>query len=126
MSEKEIDNSAVSLANQMQSAKPCFGESVEPYLEQMYGEQKYAMGIDAAGNLRINYANLENGTWTNVSVSPQGLQCVEATGTHFMVEPGFLQPVGQDILHSPSKEELGGLAPVASSPVREALSGMKR
>ena len=52
---------------------------VTKHLKSKYGESPVALGMQLNGNLLEVYAS-EEGTWTAVTISPNGMSCVVAAG----------------------------------------------
>ena len=52
---------------------------IEQHLQEGYGEHVAGMGL-AQGQIVAFYVNPETGTWTFVTVAPNGIACLRASG----------------------------------------------
>ncbi|HET6467768.1 MAG TPA: hypothetical protein VFG43_05250 [Geminicoccaceae bacterium] len=64
-----------------QAMGPCSSrEAIARSLAEDYREAPVSLGVMANGNLLQVFASYETGTWTIVSVAPNGISCVLAAG----------------------------------------------
>jgi len=52
-------------------------------LERRFGETPVSIGVQANGNLLQVFASANSGSWTILSVAPDGVGCVVAAGRHW-------------------------------------------
>jgi hypothetical protein len=57
-------------------------------LATSYSEAPVIMGITSTGAVLELWANAETGSWTVLTVTPDGVACIRATGDNFMPLPG--------------------------------------
>lgn len=63
------------------TALPCSRyDSIRRQLNQDYAEEPVSLGLQSNGNLLQIFASAESGTWTIVSMAPNGTACVVAAG----------------------------------------------
>lgn len=56
-------------------------------LAEKYGESRASAGLDRRDLIVEMYGNPETGTWTLLSMAPDGETCIEASGVGFMAFP---------------------------------------
>lgn len=63
---------------------PCSSYAqIHAQLSRHYAERPVSLGLQSNGNLLQVYASAGSGTWTIVSLTPQGLACVVAAGANW-------------------------------------------
>jgi hypothetical protein len=62
-------------------------------LASEFGEMPLARGLDWRGSIAEWWANPETGTWSLVTLSPQGYACIPAHGTSYEA----VRPVAQGV-----------------------------
>ena len=63
-------------------------------LTEKFGETRHAIGLNGGGNVIEVYGNLETGSWTITVTSPQGITCLVADGSAFVLTADPAPPEG--------------------------------
>lgn len=75
---------------------PCSGyDQIRRELDEQYAEEPVSLGLQSNGNLLQVFASSESGTWTIVSMSPNGTACVVAAGASW---ENLVQPAADPLL----------------------------
>ena len=61
-------------------------------LGEVFGESRQVAGLMGPSELLEVYANLGTGTWTVITVGPDGVACLRASGDNFSAVPAHLEP----------------------------------
>lgn len=82
------------------AAAPSCGDidEIERLLQGSYGEVPMSSGLQDDGALLRIFASPVNGSWTAVTVTPQGLSCLVATGQHWGPDATVTSPAGPPAL----------------------------
>jgi hypothetical protein len=63
---------------------PCSGyEQIRRELDEQYAEEPVSLGLQSNGHLLQVFASEESGTWTIISMAPNGTACVVAAGANW-------------------------------------------
>lgn len=66
------------------SAPPCLAyDQAAAHLSKQYAERPVGVGLKTDGNVLQIFASRKTGTWTLLSIRPDGTSCVIAAGQHW-------------------------------------------